>query len=267
MASLTDMSYMKKIAILLFIITFSVMACTARYKESVPVRGVYHEVKKDVTLWKIAQTYNVDIQELAEINNITDPTIIEVGTIVFIPNAAKILEVEPTVRQQKPPKDSTRISKPAKKGKRKVKEKSKKESVRFERERFVWPVKGVVSSKFGIQPNGMRFNGIKIVAREGTPVLASANGRVIHSSYLKYYGETIIIKHKNNYSTVYAYLKDRKVNLEDTVKKGEKIALLGKYKKNGKSCLHFEIRRKNKPKNPLFYLPKSKNGKSGRRKK
>jgi len=265
MASLTDMSYMKKIAILLFIITFSVMACTARYRESVPVRGVYHEVKKDVTLWKIAQTYNVDIQELAEINNITDPTLIEVGTIVFIPNAAKILEVEPTVHEQRPPKDSAQISKKVKEAK--PEEEAKRESVRFERGRFVWPVKGRISSKFGIQPNGMKFNGIKIVAREGTPVLASASGRVIHSSYLKYYGETIIVKHKNNYSTVYAYLKDMKVNVGDTVKKGEKIALLGKYKRNGKSCLHFEIRQKNKPKNPLFYLPKSKSGEAGKRKK
>ncbi len=251
--------FCKKIISILICVMLLLTACSAHFRESTRARGVYHKVKENVTLWRIAQTYNTDIQELAEINNITDPTVIKTGSIIFIPNATEVLEIKPAVRQPIPPPAS--IKPPGKtviKKETGAKEKSKKETVRFERNRFIWPIKGTLLSKFGIQPNGMRYNGIEIKAEEGTPVLASASGRIIHSSSLKYYGETIIIKHKNNYSTVYTFLKNRCVSVGDSVKKGEKIASLGKKnKKNGKSYLHFEIRRSNKPKNPLFYLPKS----------
>jgi len=248
----------KTISILICVIMLLLAACSAYFRESTRARGVYHKVKENVTLWRIAQTYNTDVQELAEINNITDPTLIKTGSIIFIPNATEVLEIKPAIRQPTPsPTSNKPPGKTVIKKEKGAKEKSKKETVRFERNRFIWPIKGTLLSKFGIQPNGMRYNGIDIKAKEGTPVLASASGRIIHSSYLKYYGETIIIKHKNNYSTVYTFLKNRCVSVGDRVKKGEKIALLGKNKKNGKSCLHFEIRRNNKPKNPLFYLPKS----------
>jgi lipoprotein NlpD len=265
--------FSKKTISILICVMLLLTACSAHFRESTRASGVYHKVKENVTLWRIAQTYNTDLQELAEINNITDPSVIKAGSIIFIPNAAEVLEIKPPIHQlitPPTPTPTTSIKPPRNtviKKETRTKEKRKKETVRFERSRFIWPIEGTLLSKFGIQPNGMRYNGIEIKAKEGTPVLASASGRIIHSSSLKYYGETIIIKHKNNYSTVYTFLKNRCVSVGDSVKKGEKIALLGKNKKNGKNCLHFEIRRSNKPKNPLFYLPKSKSGKTGKRKK
>lgn len=233
---------------------FSIMACTAHYKESVRAQGVYHTVHKGETFYTIAKTYNINIQDLAEINNITDTNSIKAGDVIFIPEAHEMLEVPPTVPLTEPIQEIPETTKEVAVAEPKVAE---DKIIQFERKRFIWPVKGTVSSQFGIQKNGMRFNGIKIVAKEGTPVLASAVGRVIHSSLLKYYGETIIIKHNDNYSTVYAYLKTRQVNVGDTVAQGQTIALLGKSKRHKQCCLHFEIRIKNKPKNPLFYLPQS----------
>jgi murein DD-endopeptidase MepM/ murein hydrolase activator NlpD len=239
----------------------SIMACGAHYRESIQAQGVYHTVHKGETFYTIAKTYNANIQDLAEVNNITDTSSIKVGDVIFIPDAHEVLKVPPTVPQKEPIKVIPQTTKKVNVTKPKVAE---DKIIRFERKRFIWPVKGTVTSQFGIQKNGMRFNGIKIVAKDGTPVLASAGGRVIHSSRLKYYGETIIIKHRNNYSTVYAYLKTRNVNVGDTVAQGQPIALLGKSKKNKKCCLHFEIRIKNKPKNPLFYLPQSKTARFGK---
>lgn len=249
---------MKRIIILALIIVLSTVACAPRYKESIKASGVYHQVQKGETLWRIAYTYNINIQELAEINNITDPTLVEVGDVIFIPDAREIREVVPPPPAATPPKE---VVKPVVKEADKTvakKAEVKKEEIKFERSRFIWPVNGAVSSKFGIQPNEMRSNGIKIDAREGTPVRAAASGRVSYSSHLKYYGETIIIKHNNNYTTVYAYLKGRRVNVGDRVTKGEEIAYLGNHGKRSGSCLYFEIRQLNKPKNPLFYLPKTK---------
>jgi len=116
---------------------------------------------------------------------------------------------------------------------------------------------GTVSSKFGTY-KGIRHNGIKIQGKEGIPVVASADGTIIHSAPIKYYGETIIIKHNDLYSTVYSHLRERIRQTGHTVKKGELIGFLGIEEKSGKPNLHFEIRYKNRVKDPLAYLPKKK---------
>ena len=129
------------------------------------------------------------------------------------------------------------------------------DKIKFDKDRFIWPVKGKIRAKFGIQPNGMYYNGITIAAKEGAPVIAAASGTVIFSAPLRDYGETIIIKHEDNYATVYTHLNSRMVKVDDPVKKGSRIAILGKSQKKGEVLLSFEIRYKNKARNPLFFLP------------
>ena len=130
-----------------------------------------------------------------------------------------------------------------------------REGIQFDKKRFIWPVKGKVVSQFGIQPNRMSFNGIRIAAGEGTAVQAAAGGSVIFSALLKDYGETIIIKHDDYYATVYTHLGIRTVREETQIKKGDRIAFLGKADGREEPYLHFEIRYKNKARNPLFFLP------------
>jgi len=127
--------------------------------------------------------------------------------------------------------------------------------LQLDKKRFVWPVKGRVISRFGIQPNKMYHNWISISAKDMTPVIAAASGTVIFSSELKDYGETIIIKHADNFATVYTHLKTRKVRLDDSVKKGDPIALVGKIGQEDKIYLNFEVRHQNRARNPLFFLP------------
>jgi len=243
-------------ALLFLIIFMFIPACMAHFKESVPANGVYHCVKKGETLWRIAWSYDVNIQDLAEINNITDTGLIETGSIIFIPGADMIADINSPVRHSRTPVENKLSSSKKIPAKRAAKDQAgDKPGIRFERKRFIWPVKGKVISRFGIQPNGMRYNGIDINAREGASVAAAASGKVIHSAPLKYFGDTIIIKHKDGYATVYAYLKGRIAKVGDSVSKGQQIALLGKPQNGKKHCLHFEIRRRNKARNPLFLLP------------
>jgi lipoprotein NlpD len=131
----------------------------------------------------------------------------------------------------------------------------KAEEIQFDKDRFIWPVKGKVVSRFGIQPNKMNFNGIRIAAAEEAAVQAAASGTVIFSAPLKEYGETIIIKHEDNYATVYTHLGTRTVRGDARVKKGDRIAFLGKSDERVEPYLYFEIRHKNKARNPLFFLP------------
>lgn len=131
----------------------------------------------------------------------------------------------------------------------------KADEIQFDKDRFIWPVKGKVISRFGIQPNKMSFNGIRIAAAEEAVVQAAAGGTVIFSAPLKEYGETIIIKHEDNYATVYTHLGTRTVRGDARVKKGDRIAFLGKAGDRVDPHLYFEIRHKNKARNPLFFLP------------
>ena len=116
-------------------------------------------------------------------------------------------------------------------------------------------MRGSVKTRFGIQPNKTYHNWIKIVSAAGTKVKAAASGTVIFSSQLKNYGETIIIRHKDNFATVYTHLKKRYVKTDQNVKKGETIAMVGETDDAGDAYINFEIRLQGKARNPLFFLP------------
>lgn len=248
-------------------------------------RGIYHRVNKGETLWAISKAYRADLQEIAEVNNITNPAAITEDSVVFIPGADHVVEVpihrdtKPSPEKEikmtpvrkksdKPPARAPEKMRPAEAVSPAVKApggttpaetppaKPEPGKIVIDRSRFIWPMKGTLAATFGIQPSGLKHNGIRIAAREGTPIVASAAGEVIHASPVKYYGETIIIKHDGHYSTVYTFLKNKKVRVGDRVKKGERIALLSRPENsNGRPYLNFEIRQNNKPRNPLFLLP------------
>ncbi len=120
---------------------------------------------------------------------------------------------------------------------------------------FAWPMRGRVTANFGRQPNGMVNNHIRITARDHAPVVAAATGTVIFSASLRDFGETIIIKHDQQYATVYTNLGNRSVKADSRVKKNEIIGLTGKSEKKGEGYIDFEIRQNNKARNPLLFLP------------
>lgn len=120
---------------------------------------------------------------------------------------------------------------------------------------FVWPVRGEIKAHFGVQPNKTNINWIKIVARARINVKAAESGTVIFSSKLPVFGETIIIRHKDKFSTVYTHLKRRLVKIDKSVRKGEVIAVLGEKDESGDVYMNFEIRLKGKALDPLLFLP------------
>lgn len=120
--------------------------------------------------------------------------------------------------------------------------------------RFIWPVKGRVVSKFGPQPGGMFYNGIKIAAQPERPVVAVAPGVVIYSASLGDYGETVIVKHAGQFATVYTNLGERLVAIDNRVRQGGKIGSMGVVAGKNEGFMTFEVRYKNKAVNPLRYL-------------
>jgi murein DD-endopeptidase MepM/ murein hydrolase activator NlpD len=61
----------------------------------------------------------------------------------------------------------------------------------------------------------------------GTPIIATANGRVVESRYSRGNGNYVKIKHNNIYSTQYLHMKKRKVKVDDVVKQGDVIGWIG----------------------------------------
>ena len=249
--------------------------------------GVYHVVKKDETLWSIADTYETDMAYLSRINNIDTPDAIKEGQVIFIPHATAVRNVvvkktplppsvppspEHVSKTDSPspvPMPETRQEKTAPPADEKDTPKNNRDwkPAQADSLRFAWPITGAVSSHFGKQNDTMRLgdgttvktvrynNGIKIDAPAGTAVSAAESGIVDRCWPVKFYGNTVIINHGNGYMTVYAHLRDSLVKQGQVVKKGEKIAVVGQEEKTGKSCLHFEIRYHNRAKDPLRYLP------------
>lgn len=125
--------------------------------------------------------------------------------------------------------------------------------------RFLWPVPNFyrVSSHFG--PRGRRHHdGIDIPAPSGTPIIASDTGVVIYSDNgIRGYGNMIVIAHGDDIFTVYAHNRKNKVDKGDRVEKGQVIGLVGNTGRSTGPHLHYEIRVKNKVRNPAQYLSKS----------
>ena len=91
----------------------------------------------------------------------------------------------------------------------------------------------------------------------GQAVTASESGRVVYAGNgLVGYGNLIIIKHDSSFLSAYGYNSKLLVKEGDEVKKGETVAHMGSPNTGAQPLLHFEIRRRGKPVNPLPLLPK-----------
>jgi murein DD-endopeptidase MepM/ murein hydrolase activator NlpD len=122
--------------------------------------------------------------------------------------------------------------------------------------RFLWPVPQFykVSSHFG--PRGRKHHdGIDIPAPRGTPIVSVDHGVVIYSDNgIRGYGNMIVIAHNSKIFTVYAHNRKNLVRKGDKVERGEKIAEVGNTGRSTGPHLHFEIRVKNKVRNPAQFL-------------
>jgi len=113
-----------------------------------------------------------------------------------------------------------------------------------------WPIKGQIVSKYS--PNTGR-KGIDIAAKEGQEIKVAAPGRVVYQGNgIKGYNNLIIIKHNEELLSAYAHSQQVFVREGQWINAGQTISTVGL--KNGKPVLHFEIRKKGQPVNPLGYL-------------
>ena len=181
-------------------------------------KDVVHYVQKGDTLWGISRKYQVSLQSITSANRISENSRLVVGQKLVIPDVR-----------------SSSVSVHA----------------------FTWPIRGLITSQFGIRTLGGRrdyHTGIDIDGRTGDSIRAAESGTVSFSGYINGYGNTVIIDHSSGLSTVYAHNSSNLVREGQKVNKGEVIARLGATGNATGAHLHFEIRQDGKPVNPLTYL-------------
>lgn len=114
-----------------------------------------------------------------------------------------------------------------------------------------------ISSKFGMRFHPIlhkwrMHDGIDFVNKIGTPIHSVADGKIIFKGWIKGYGKTIKIRHKNGYVTMYAHLHGwpRGIYVGKWVKQGQVIAYLGNTGLSTGPHLHFGVMRYGRWVNP-----------------
>ena len=121
--------------------------------------------------------------------------------------------------------------------------------------RFSWPVRGEVISKFGPKSAGLYNDGINIKASDGQTVGSSEDGIVAYvGSELKGYGNLVIVKHSGGWISAYAHLKNSAVAIGQKISKGQKIGNVGNSGKVKFPQLYFGLRKGRDAVNPENYL-------------
>jgi lipoprotein NlpD len=198
--------------------------------DAVPHAGA-HTVQAGETLYEIAWRYGLDYRSLAKLNHIKPPYAIVPGQKIYVRGLeTKSKTVSPQVSTHAAPQEFY-----------------------FSSTRWLWPAKGPIITPFSTQNKG-----VNIAGELGEPILATANAKVVYAGDgLRGYGKLIILKHNSLYFSAYAHCNQLFVHEGEKVKKGQKIAEMGKTGTD-KVMLHFEIRKAGKPINPLsLYQKKS----------
>jgi len=255
---------------LLALISLSLLSCSW-VPESFEITPSQYIIRRGDTLFAVAWRFDLEMKTLASWNGLSSPYVIQAGQRLHlrpppdyrkpvIPNQKRTpqeITKPPVIAQTKPQKPPSKTKsttpKPA------IKKSPPKTSAPVEAYpgnnavNWGWPTEGKIVAEF--LANGVGKTGINIQGKMGQSVVAAASGKVVYSGNgLKGYGELIIIKHSEDLLSAYAYNRKRLVTEGSWAKKGQRIAEVGGRGKD-LSVLHFEIRKKGKPVNPLKYLP------------
>jgi murein DD-endopeptidase MepM/ murein hydrolase activator NlpD len=122
-------------------------------------------------------------------------------------------------------------------------------------EKFSWPLRGPLLASFGQKDGGQQNDGINIAANRGTKIRAADGGKVVYvGNEVKGFGNLVLIRHDPQWVTAYAHVNKIHVDKGDTVKSQDVIATVGQTGSVTRPQLHFEIRYKGKPVDPLAQL-------------
>jgi LysM repeat protein len=190
-----------------------------------PVSGLEYTIRKGDTAAKIAKKYKADIEDILDFNGIADDSRLVAGEIIIIPGGKK--------------------SAPAyRKSTRKV---VRGTNVPAYSGYYIRPITGGRNSRATAKnPHGLHgYNAVDLAAPIGTPIVASASGRVVvskNSGWNGGYGKYVVIEHPNGTQTVYGHQSGVIVKRGQWVVQGQVIGYVGSTGRSTGPHIHFEIR-------------------------
>ena len=184
---------------------------------------IYHDVQEGETLEIIADNYDQNPEEIANLNNLIKPYHLNEFTTIKIKVNKEILNRQNTGNISKKPN-------------------------------LIMPVQGDIIIKFGQQTKNGKSNGINIIAREGSKIKSVTKGEVIFSGYNKKFGNLIIVKSNNDFCLAYAHMQDLILDKSSKVQENDIIGHVGNTGNVKNPQLHFAIRKGKIPIDPEEYI-------------
>lgn len=125
---------------------------------------------------------------------------------------------------------------------------------------FILPVRGELSSHFGLRRffNGeprAPHAGLDVAVARGTPVKASAHGRVLAVDDYFFNGRTVFVDHGNGLITMYCHLDRIDVKAGEAVRKGQRIGLSGMTGRATGPHLHWSVMLNGAMVDPELFVP------------
>lgn len=188
-----------------------------------------HTVARGDTGFSVAYRHGVPWRDIAVANGIEEDSALRPGQVLLIPTIIAVPDPAP----QAAPTPTVR---------------------------FAWPLAGPVRRGFRARAEGRGdyHDGLDIRVAEGTAVRAAAAGKVLFAGSgpeLRQFGNLVVIDHGDGWNSAYAFLSRITVKADEEVRAGERIGLSGRTGIAKGPELHFEIRRDNRPVDPVEELP------------
>ena len=112
------------------------------------------------------------------------------------------------------------------------------------------PPAGMVLAKYGSPRMSGRWDGLLIQGKEGAPVRAVAEGKVVFADWFRGYGLMLIVDHGHEVMTLYAFNQTLFKHKDDSVHEGDLIAAVGASGGREKPGLYFGVRRQGQAVDP-----------------
>lgn len=207
-------------------------------------QGMYR-VRSGDSLSLIAQANGVRYTDIMRWNSLSNPNYLEIGWILRVKENAtgksRTNVTNITTPANPTTSSATTLSDPE----------IKTNPVLKNHVGWIWPHNGAIIRSFdGNLTKGIVFGGDK-----GSEVLAASGGEVIYAgNSLRGYGNMVVIKHNDTWSSVYANNQTLLVSQGERVTAGQKIATMGNSDAS-RVQLYFEVRQNAKPIDPIKVLP------------
>jgi murein DD-endopeptidase MepM/ murein hydrolase activator NlpD len=236
-----------------------------------PLRFFSYKLKKNDTFWKIVSRTTLNIDTVMTVNNLSSPNILKEGDVLYFPNMRGVIAetkgqtlqaLEKTFRVKGEYILSvnriTGLSKPyvfIPCG-----EVTSLERSLFLGTGFAAPLEKLRrTSNFGMRNDPLTgersfHSGVDLGCPVNTPVFAARAGKVVFTGYKGEYGQLVILEHTHGYYSYYGHLSKIRVRRGDRVTANSCIAMSGNTGRTTGPHLHFEIRKNERPVNPVIVL-------------